>query len=370
MKKIKLGKLTVAQYVADKPIGVRGNGDLIYASDILSKKMAPSFGLPLASTKNKVKLALARLKAEPDFELGIFNKVGRYSKKEILNHVQNETSLGLQIADIEAKYSEYFTHQLIGTAPSLAIPRISPIKPASKAKIIPNEWKWVPPAKKNFFKTKVVFCENTTDAVTTPAANYRIANVHPVFRNRGFEVVVLRDAGDIRTNFIIEAKKSNVVYLGGIGHGSYNLYTGHFFNHILEVGTYDNSEVSGKVIHYLSCETGRDLGPNTITKGAKAYAGYTENFVFDWGNANLYWPCDSQFDISMANGKSVEQAVADTYAKFDVAINSVPGTNTAALLLNDKNLLRTPVSGNAWGSRTAQISPYAFFHISPSAFFS
>jgi hypothetical protein len=100
-----------------------------------------------------------------------------------------------------------------------------------------------------------------------------------------------------------------------------------------------------------------------VTHGAKAYVGYDENFVFDWTNPNLYWQSDSQFDISMANGKTAEQAIADTIAKYNAAIASVPGTNTAATLLSDRNLLRSPVSGPAWGSKTHRIFPYLFYHI-------
>ncbi len=367
MKKVKIGKLNVAEFVTAKPVGIRGNGQFVYASELLGKGAIPSFGMALASKDNKIKLALARIKEEPDFELGILNKVGRYTKKEIISHIEKQSSLGKEITDIEVKYAEHFSRQLLGN-----IPLLPPVKPGKiiPPAIIPKEWKWVPKKYWRLFKSRVVFCENTTDSVTTPAANYRIAHVHKAFKNRGFEVIALTGVNDIRSKFVTEATKSRVVYLGGIGHGSYTTYTGDDFNHILEVGHYDASEVNGKVAHFLSCETGRDLGPDTITKGAKAYAGYTENFVFDWANADLYWPCDSQFDISMANGRTVEQAIADTYAKFDAAIASVPGTSTAATLLNDKNLLRSPVSGAAWGSKTARVYPHVFYHMPVSVFFS
>ncbi len=366
MKTVKLGKLSVAQYVTDKPVGIRGNGDLIYASELVTKKVAPSFGISLATKENKIKLALARIKVEPDFELGVLNKVGRYSKKEIIRHIEGETSLGLELVDIETKYAEFFTQQMLG---SPGLPPIPPSRIIPQIPRIPKEWKWVPRKQWKFFKTTVVFCENTTDGVTTPAATYRIANVHKAFKDKGFDVISLQGVNDIRSNFIPQAEKAWVVYLGGIGHGSYTTYTGHSFNHILEVGHYNANEVKGKVIHYLSCETGRDLGPNTVSNGSKAYVGYTENFVFDWANANLYWQCDSQFDLSMCAGKTVEQAIADTYAKYDAAIASVPGTSTASTLLNDKYLLRSPVSGSAWGSKTAKIYPVVFFHVPLSVYF-
>jgi hypothetical protein len=368
MKQVKLGKFSLPDFAAEKPVGIRGNGQLIYPSELLQKKAAPSFGTALASPANKTKLAQARLKLEPDFEFGVINKVGRYTKKEVLKHIEDQTSLGRQFTDIEVNYAEYFTQQLLGNVPLSGT--ISPVKAVSAIPVIPADWRWIPKPWWRFFKSRVLFCENTTDSVTTPAANYRIANVHPVFVSKGFEVIVIKGVDDIRTKFEPKAKDSRVVYISGIGHGSYTTYTGHNFNHLLQVGAYNADEVKAKSLHFLSCETARDLGPNTVSKGAASYTGYTENFVFDWANANLYWKCDSQFDISMANGKTTEQAIADTIAKYNSAIASVPGTSTAATLLSDRNLLRSPVSGLAWGKKTARIFPYIFHHIPFAVFMS
>lgn len=368
MKTVKLGKFALPDYAAEKPLMIRGSGELIYPSDLLKKKQAPSFGVSLASPENKAKLATARLKLEPDFFYGVINKVGKYSKAEVLKHIQDQTSLGLQFTDIEVNYAEYFANQLLGNLPK--VPPKLQISPIEKLPAIPSDWRWIPQGYWKFFRTRVVFCENTTDGVTTPAANYRIANVHPVFAAKGFEVVSLEGANDSRANFIPNTKNSRTVYISGIGHGNYTTYTGNMNSPVIQVGGYDAAEVNGKVIHLLSCETAKTLGPDTVTHGAKAFAGYTENFVFDWANANLYWPCDSQFDISMANGKTVEQAIADTINKFNAAIATVPGTGTAANLFNDRNLLRSPVSGAAWGSKTQRIFPYVFYYVSFAAFMS
>jgi hypothetical protein len=369
---IKLGKFTLPDYAAEKPVMIRSDGQLIYASELLKKTKAPAFGIALASPENKAKLAIARLKCEPDFVFGVIGKNGSggngmYTKAEVLQNIKERTSLGLQFTDIEVNYAVYFANQLLGhtprISPKLKISNIRAVMPS-----IPKDWKWVPKSYWRFFKNIALFCENTTDAVTTPAANYRIANVHPVFAAKGFDVVNLQGVNDVRASFTPIAKSYRTVYISGIGHGSYTTYTGHLFDPILQVGGYDGTEVVGTVIHFLSCETGRTLGPDTVSHGAKAYVGYDENFVFDWTNANLYWQCDSQFDISMANGKTVEQAIADTTAKYDVAIASVPGTSTAATLLNDRNLLRSPVSGPAWGSKTKRIYPYMFYQVSFSVF--
>lgn len=352
MANIKLGKLTVAAHVPDKPVGIRNDGTLIFPKELLTKAAPPSFGLSLVSPENKTKLAVTRLKAEPDFTIGIINKVGSYTKAEIIQHIEHQTSLGKEFTDIEVKYAEFFANQILGKPEQLIM---SGAITAVKDPIISRDWNAIAKVKLPTFKSRVLFCENTTDSVTNQCAMYRIANVHPVFAAKGYEVISLEGVNDIRSNFVTKAKDKRVVYISGLGHGSYTAFTGHNFNHILDAGAYDSLEVSNKVIHLLSCETARDLGPNTVSKGAKAFVGYTENFVFDWTNSNMYWKCDSQFDLSMAAGKTVEQAIADTVAQFNTAINSVPGTQTAAYLLNDRNLLRSPVSGAAWGVKTSKI---------------
>lgn len=358
MKTVKLGKVTMAQFAAEKPIAVRSTGELVYAQDILSGKSAPKFGMALSNPENKIKLAVGRLELEPDFTTGVLNN-GSYTKKQILSHVENQTTLGKQIADMESKYAEYLLNQILGNTP-VAFAKPTQIKATPLPKI-PDVWRWVPSNRWHLFANTVIFCENTTDSVTQEAATYRKNNVHPVFTKQGYKIISLEGIHDTRVDFVNELSKKRVVYISGIGHGSYTTYTGHLFNNILSVGAYNNSEVSGKLLHLLSCETGRDLGPNTVNNGAKGYAGYTENFIFDFKNSSKYWPCDSQIDISLALGRTFEQAINDAYTKYDAAISSVPGTITASYLLNDKNLLRSPVSGNAWGSKVAKIYPYIFF---------
>ncbi len=362
---VKLGGIVLPDYAAGKPIGIRSNGELIYPAELLEGTASPAFGLSLESPANKIKLAVERLEREPDFEFGVLNDPGKYSKQAVIKNIQDQTPIGSQFTDIEVKYAEYFTKQLLGDVPAPS-KRFVPPKTPDAGLEIPKEWRWVPGPRRKLFKSRVLFCENTTDGVTTPAADYRIANVHTQFAKRGFDVISLEGANDTRANFMTRAQDSLVVYISGVGHGNYSTYTGDQEAQILQVGAYGSAEVKGKAIHLLSCETARDLGPDTVKNGANAFVGYTENFVFDWAQALLYWQCDSQFDISMANGRTVEQAVADTYAKYDAAIASLPGTSTAATLLADKNLLRSPVSGSSWGSKTVRLSPSLFSYISLS----
>lgn len=374
----KVGRFSLPAFAAEKPVGIRRNGELIYAQDLLKSNAAPIFGMTLMPDEHKAKLAIERLKLEPDFTFGIL-QVGAYSKKEILSHVAQMTPLGKQVADIEVRYAEFFCNQLMGKDPmsfSMPAAKAPARKTAAQTKIskaTTNAQNWagkMPKEVQKFLKSSVLFCENTTDHLTGPAAQYRIKNVHPVFASKGFNVIVLQGLQDIRTNFQIKAIDNSVVYIGGIGHGASNIYTGDNFNQILTVGAYAGNEVKGKVMHFLSCQTAAALGPDTVSKGALAYTGYSEDFVFDTSHGDLYWQCDSVFDINMANGKTVSQAMTELYKAFDNAIAQFPGTSTAANLLHNKTVLRSPVSGAPWGQQNAKISSNVAVHLGMAEFFS
>lgn len=369
MKTVRLGCFNLPAYAAEKPVGFRDDGKLIFAFDLLEGRVPPFYGLSFGPAEYKTNLALARIKLEPDFYVGVIGSNGLYSKAEVIRHIELQTALGRELVDIEIKYAEYFTHQLLGDIPAPPLRRARRHRRHRKTGI-PQEWKWVPKKQQKLFKSRVLFCENTTDPVTTPAAEYRIAHVHPVFTARGFHVTTLKGVNDIRANFLPHAQDPLVVYVGGVGHGDYTLYSGYDQpNPILQVSDYGSDEVKNKVMHFLSCRTGRTLGPDTVIQGAKAYVGYDDDFFIDWANADLFWQCDSQFDISMAGGETVEQAIADTNTGYDSAISSFPGTITAAYLLSNKGLLRSPVSDPVWGDKTITINPLLFTYITLADFF-
>ena len=353
MSDVKIGKFTMADYAAEKPVGIGSSGEFIYAKDLLKKKSPLNFGATMAAPDNKIKLALARINLEPDFEIGILDDGMKYTKDQVMKHIQDQTVMGVQFMDMEVNYSSHFSQQVLGNIP---LPKSMPvIKPVNTKPQVPDDLKGLPPKSLSLFKSRVLFCENTTDAIIAPAANYRIANVHPVFVARGFEVICLKGTDDIRNNFQSKATDIRMCYIGGSGHGNYSTFTGDQQAAVLRVGGYSASEVKKEVIHFLSCQTARTLGPDAVSKGAYAFIGYDENYVVDLGSSDLYWACDSQFDISMANGWTVQQAIADTYAKYDLTIASVPGTSTAATLLGNKNLIRSPVSGPSWGNKATSI---------------
>ncbi len=69
-------------------------------------------------------------------------------------------------------------------------------------------------------------------------------------------------------------------FILGMGHGEKALFTGQNESQIWKVGEYDPKEVQGKIIKLLSCQTALELGPDMIRNGARAFLGYTEDFVW------------------------------------------------------------------------------------------
>jgi hypothetical protein len=338
---MKIGKLDFRDFAAKKPLSISISGDYLTASDIQKEPSLQLGSLLSLSKDQQVKLAVERYKLEPEFKLGIIG-IGLLTKKEVISHIKEQDEFGQTALEAEMGYC----NELINSLGAEEIPK-EPLKPYKPIPDIP-EWKHVKKCIYLKLKTRALFCENTTDSVTSPFATYRAAHVLPTFTARGFNIIVLKGVDDNRTKFVPESKNGLTVYISGIGHGAYTLYTGHNGNRILEVGTYDPNEAKGKGFHFLSCETAKTLGPDAVAKGAKFYAGYTENFHLVWDNPaspvnefECFAEADSTFDIAIANGATAQQALNATIASFNTQLikPGIPGTVSATWLSYDRDHL-------------------------------
>ncbi|MFH1686014.1 MAG: hypothetical protein ABIE70_00660 [bacterium] len=353
---MKIGKLNFKPHAAKKPVMMSLAGKFMTAKDVFE---TVTLGSVLAlGEEQKKKLVLERYRLEPDFKIGTIGH-GLLTKKDVMGHIQADSELGREFMMIELGYC----NELMSSLKSKTLPAW----PKIPTKVIPKVPYWKPIKKCIHLRlrTRALFCENTTDSVTGPFAAYRKKHVHPVFQKRGFFVDVLDGTDDVRSKFAPKARQSLTVYISGIGHGNYSVYTGHHGNHILEVCKYDPAEVKGKSIHFLSCQTAGKLGPDTIKKGANSYAGYSENFHLIWdvpgtpgvNEFELFAKSDSTYDIAMALGATAQQAYNLTVAAFNAAIAQVPGTQAASLLTWDRDHLKR------LGSATAIIRPYRWVKI-------
>jgi hypothetical protein len=172
---------------------------------------------------------------------------------------------------------------------------------------------------------------------------------------------ILKAQGDnANRNYVVSLLNSNqkVLYITGVGHGGYNIYTGQNYTEIFRVGNYNPSEVKDKVIHLLSCQIARDLGTDFVRNGCKAFFGYIENFSFTEEFSSIFFACDSTIDNTFTLGKSAEEVYTFTRSVYNVGINNLNENGhfyVAALLAGDLDYLRCPSIDVKWGDKNANI---------------
>lgn len=354
---MKIGSLEVKPYATKKPLLINPEGRFITLHQVAETPSLGMGSLFALSEELQTKLAIERYSLEPDFKLGVINS-GIFSRDDIIDQIKKGTDFGKLATKAEMGYCGELTASLREKkVPSW--PKMPP-KPVR----MPPWWKPIKKCIRLRVTNRALFCENTTDGVTTPIANWRIANVHPEFQRRGFTVVPLTGTDDVRANFVPAAKNRLTTYISGIGHGNYDLYTGHWGDIILKVGNYDSAEVKSKTIHFLSCRTGRDLGPDTVVNGSSTYFGYDENFHFVWDDSTtpvdeflLFVRSDATFDLQMAAGATASQAFNTTKQAFNAAIAQVPNTAAATWLTYDRDHMKLH------GSATATIKPFRWIKV-------
>ena len=371
-QKVKISGLSMKRYALRKPIAITPDGNFVITPDIISQPGLAKRSLRKLDMKLQVKLTVERNRIEPGYKLGIIGK-GVMTKREVIDQIRTRTALGRMIVAAEMNYCNELMSVLL-TRSTFKWPR----KPKARPTSIPREWHWIPRRWwrkwRQHFRNIVLFCENTTDEVTKHAANYRLKHVHPVFKSKGFIVLALYGADDVRARFAPIAKNKRVVYIAGVGHGSPSRYTGHMGNIILKACSYDSNEVRGKVVQLLSCQTAQRLGPDMIRKGASAFAGYYENFTFVFDQPGttidemeLFWKCDSMWDLIIADGQTAENAHHAAINAYNAAIASVPNTVAATWLTHDRNCFRSPATSRRYGSKKAKLYPYIISPESPFA---
>lgn len=194
--------------------------------------------------------------------------------------------------------------------------------------------------------------------VTQIGFEYRQAHTYPMLEKKGFKLQRCQGPLARRIYIAPEARKPGVVYITGIGHGAYDSYTGDFFDPIFNVGNYSPEEAQGKITHFISCETGRDLGPDFVLHGCRAYFGYDENFSFQPDDADIFFDCDTEIDRGFAEGLTAGLVYERAKKLFDHRIAEFRAAGKefkAATLEFNRDHLRAPSSGAQWGDVNARL---------------
>jgi hypothetical protein len=204
----------------------------------------------------------------------------------------------------------------------------------------------------------VITIDSNFEPITKAGCDYRQKNVYPYLKGKGFTVQHLQGSM-ARRNYVAPAvRQANVQYISGLGHGSYESFTGDFYDPVFSVGNYSPEESTGKIVHFLSCETARSLGPDFTLHGCRAYFGYDENFSFQPDTADIFFDCDGEIDRAIADGLDAGAVIERVRAVFDkhIAELRAQGSNyKAATLEFDRDHLRSPADGKQWGDASAKL---------------
>jgi hypothetical protein len=199
------------------------------------------------------------------------------------------------------------------------------------------------------------------DPVTRSPFEYREANVYPHMEKNGFTIVRRQGERARRADVAPQARKPNVVYLTGVGHGFPDSYTGDNLNPIFSKGHYSLEECKGKIVHFLSCETAAGLGPNFVENGCRAYFGYSDNFTYPPILAEVFFECDSEIDRGFAEGLNADEVFQRVVARFQQHVDRLKASSdsgdqhNAAILEVDLRLLRAPSVSNEYGDKNAKL---------------
>ncbi len=109
----------------------------------------------------------------------------------------------------------------------------------------------------------------------------------------------------------------SIALVTGLAHGGPGTFTGFQGETLYGSGpgwSASLAEVSGKVVHLLSCSTAQNLSAAFVAAGCVAYIGYSD--VVPIEQSTEAWTktlvqCDSTIELSLAKGLSVSTAVQD-----------------------------------------------------------
>lgn len=144
-------------------------------------------------------------------------------------------------------------------------------------------------------------------------------------KSKGFSVLDLSDKRANAKEFATMMAKHEPSFVFLNGHGDDKCVTGHDSEVLVEADKNDFL-FSEKVVYALSCRSAKVLGQKSIEKGAVAYIGYNDDFVFYYERdkfsnpiedktAGLFLGPSNQFVRSMLKGNTIENSYQRSSAK-------------------------------------------------------
>ncbi len=207
----------------------------------------------------------------------------------------------------------------------------------------------------------VLGIDSAWDSHTKNASRYREQHVYPYLEKQKFLVRRLLGRRAVRARVEEETKREGLLLITGVGHGTPTAFTGEKRLPVLEIGCYSPKEVAGKIIHLLSCEVADKLGPDLVKNGATAFFGYSSYFRFLVGKEEVFFACDAEIDLALADGLSAMEVHQRVVAVFEERIHLLSGVDQSGsdLLTADLDRLRTPGTNGKFGKGTARLTRLA-----------
>ena len=163
----------------------------------------------------------------------------------------------------------------------------------------------------------VLAIDSSYDYITTAAFKYRQIHVYPYLEEKGFHIERCQGKLARRHYVASAARKPNVKYITGVGHGSEDTFTGDQGTPVFRVGNYHQEESDGKIIHFLSCKTAVELGFNLVENGCRSFFGYDDNFTINPETPDIFFECDSEIDLAFADTNNAEEVYNRTQQIYE-----------------------------------------------------
>ena len=212
---------------------------------------------------------------------------------------------------------------------------------------------------------QILAIDSDHDCTTEITCNYRNEHVYPYLKSKGFGLIRCQGTSACREVVVSEVDRDDIVYITGAGHGSDTTYTGDCKLPIFEVGNYHRVESDGKIVHFLSCHTAAELGPDFVEHGCRAYFGYQDYFKFHPDYPDIFLECDSEIDRAFADGLTAEEVHDHVIAYYDQKISELEneGVNDIdididymiSMLEDNRDCFCAPSIDSRYGDRQARL---------------
>lgn len=204
--------------------------------------------------------------------------------------------------------------------------------------------------------TTAITIDSDDEDVVARCRQFREGRVYPALQGAGAALTPFGGIDAQRSIVAPVLRSSAANLITGSGHGFPERFTGQGRDPIFAVGAYDPAEVSGRIVHLLSCETAQQLGPDLVANGCRAFFGYDEVFVFPDMAADLFLVCDGEIDTQLAQGRTADEAYQAAIAAFNLRIAQMlqlGKTFVAAALARNRDHLCAPSTSSRFGDPNA-----------------